>query len=884
MPVAEPVDFWSVFSGLSESVGDRNAIIAPGRPPLRFADLPRRLESIRRALHHSGVGRGDRVVVTLPQGADMAVCYLGVAACATCVPLNPAYTEAELARILERIAPAAVVVPVGEGGVIRAVAATRGLPVIDLITGENAPAGTFVLQGPARPLASPAAWATAEDIALIVLTSASTEREKLVPLKHRQLLANARATVAHFALGPADRSLQVAPMFHAHALTGPLLGPLMAGGSMIVPPTIDVASVFAHLKAFRPTWMSPGYTLCQALFDAIDAYRDIARAAGLRFIATGGGVIEQRIVQGIEEAFGTPVVVRYAMSEAGNVTGNPLPPARRKPGTVGIAMGNEVRIIDESGARLGPNEPGEIVIRGPTVFEGYLDDPDGATVFVDGWFRTGDLGYLDDDGYLTLTGRVKQMINRGGEKVSPLEVEEVLSAHPAVHHVCVFGIEHPTLGEEVVAAVVPAPNALASEDVILGFARGRLVPFKVPRRIFFTSALPLGGAGKIDRRALARIYAAASPPPRDDTVVRSAPSALEVELAELWRAVLGVAVIGVGEDFFLAGGDSLKAARLFGRIGERFGVDLALRCIFEEGATVAGMARLIEGARQKGSHGRRLPAGLVPINTDGDRPPLFTMPGADGDPAAFMNLAGVIDARQPMYGPASFGLDGSCAPLDQIEAIAARNVALIRDFQRHGPYSLAGACVGAVVAYDMARQLQADGERVALLIMLDPPPPFTDARGRRRKVSSLSRIRTWTRLPRFVLARARLHGRTLARLPRGHRAAYVRERLRILRGIVAQRDIFRGDRSELNLIAVEEAHSVALRRYVPGPYDGPTVVYLTADRPVPGQRDHRLDWFSLVPQAGSPEYVPGLDSGDMLRPPHVAVLAERLSLQLARTL
>jgi len=649
-----------------------------------------------------------------------------------------------------------------------------------------------------------------------------------------------------------------------------------------VPATIDVASIFAHLAALRPTWMSPGYTLLRALFDEIDAYRDVARAVGLRFIATGSGPLEPRIVRGVEDAFDTPVLDRYAMSEAGNITGNPLPPGRRKEGTVGIPMGKDVRIMGESGAFLGPDQPGEIVIRGPAVFDGYLDDPDRASVFVDGWFRTGDLGYLDADGYLTLTGRVKQMINRGGEKVSPLEVENVLSAYPAVQQVCVFGIDHPSLGEEIVAAIIPAPHALVSEDVILGFARERLSVFKVPRRIVFTSAFPLSVAGKIDRRALARMYSATPPPPGRAVTAPSAPSSLEIEVAELWQAVLRVPAIGLDQDFFLAGGDSLKAARLFGRIGERFGVDLALRCIFEEGGTVAGMARLIETIRE-GPHGRRLPAGLVPIKTDGDRPPLFAMPGAFGDPTAFMNLARVIDARQPLYGPASRGLDGASAPLDRIEDMAAHNVALVRAFQPRGPYALAGACVGAVVAFDMARQLQAAGERIALLILLDPPPPFTDARGRRRKVGSSAIVRV-TRVPRFVLARLRLYRQTLALLRGGDRAAFVRDRLRILGGIVRTRDLFRGDRSELNLVAVAEAQSVALRRYTPRAYDGPTAVFLTIDRPVPGQRDRRLDWLDLVPQAGSPEYVPGLDSGDMLRAPHISVLAERLELRLARAL
>jgi oxalate---CoA ligase len=884
MNVGEPNDFWGVFSALAGRVGDVEAILAPGRPSLRFAELRGRLEDIRATLAGVGIGRGDRVVVSLPRGPEMAVCYLGIAACATVVPMNPASTEDELLDALRRLRPKAVVVRRDDRRVIRSVVARLGVATLDLIPVEGAPAGTFDLEGAGPADRLEPEWATAEDTALILLTSGSTSRPKLVPLKHRHILAYAQALQAQYALGPADRCLHVNPMFHGSGLMSSLTLPLAAGCGVICAPAVDAASLFAQMHACRPTWYTAGYTFQRAILDHIHGDRTIVRGLNLRFISSGSGPLDAKVLRGLEEAFAAPVSERYSMSETGNLTFNPLPPRPRKPGTVGVPLLNDVRIVDGSGGFLGPHQEGEVVARGPSVFDGYWEDAEAtARVFVDGWFRTGDLGRFDDDGYLTITGRLKELINRGGEKIGILEVEQALAAHPAVGRVCVFGIPHPTLGEEVAATAIPATGMPVSEAELLAFARKRLVPVKVPRRIFFATEFPTGATGKVDRSALARLCAAALVPgvPVLDAA-RGATSSLEVEVAALWQTVLKTSAIGIDEDFFLSGGDSLKAAQLVARVRERFGVALALLDVFDDGATVAGMARLIERARPANEHAARIAGGLIPLKTAGDRSPLFAMPGIEGESASFLHLARRLASRHPMYGLQTRGLDGACAPLDRIEDIAADNVARIRTFQPQGPYYLIGMCVGGLVAYEMARQLDAIGERVARLILLGPPAPFTDRHGRPRGAwSAPARYREWTRLPRFVLSRIAMHACALRGLKGEERAAYLREKLGVLCGIVGQRDLFRGDRTELHRMAVVEANSAAGRRYVPAPYYGPTVMFLTTGPALAGPRDHRLEWLGLAPQAGSPEYVAGDNSGAMLAMPHVLVLAERVNAWLA---
>ncbi|MET0851317.1 MAG: amino acid adenylation domain-containing protein, partial [Candidatus Rokuibacteriota bacterium] len=379
------------------------------------------------------------------------------------------------------------------------------------------------------------------------------------------------------------------------------------------PTRADVSSIFAAIEALQPTWFPVGYTVHLALLDRMDAdryvgapaesetYRRIARRAKLRFMLSSAGSLEPAALRRLEDLFDAPVVERYATSETGMLTANPLPPGIRKPGTVGTPLCNEIRILDAAGAPAGRLEDGEIVVRGPSVFDGYLDDPEAnRAAFTDGWFRTGDLGHFDDEGYLVITGRIKELISRGGEKISPLEVERVLTAHRSVARACVFALPHPTLGEEVAAAVVLARPGAPSAEELVGFARERLAPFKVPRRIFFVSALPIAATNKVDRHAVARSCLAslaqeATPAPGGGA------SALESALAGLWGAVLKRSSVGRQDDFFLLGGDSLRGHQLVANVLELFGIDLPVMSLFDEAGTVSGMARMIEAARKGGT-------------------------------------------------------------------------------------------------------------------------------------------------------------------------------------------------------------------------------------------------------------------------------------------
>jgi acyl-CoA synthetase (AMP-forming)/AMP-acid ligase II/thioesterase domain-containing protein/acyl carrier protein len=871
--------FWSTFEALAKSVGQVEAILAPARDAMRFADLPARLVAVRDALAQCGIGRGDRVASALPRGPETAVCYLGVASCAIYAPLNPDYTEAEFRAYLAKLRPKALIVPEGSEGAARSSANALAIPVIELAAEPAKPAGSFSLLSPAAARASVTPqWNSAEDLALILLTSGTSSKPKLVPLRQRHLLAYAHASERHYGLGVKDRCLHVMPMFHGHGLMSTLIVPLACGSGVICASEFDIRSFFEQMRLLRPTWYSAASSIHHAILDRIGEYRDIAGHANLRFIRSGSGRLDPKVMAGLESAFGAPMIERYGMSEAGSLTGNPLPPGLRKQGTVGKVMFNEVAIIDERGNIVGPGREGEVVARGPSVFDGYLDDPEAnAAAFINGWFRTGDLGRFDEEGYLTLIGRIKDVINRGGEKIGTIEVEAALTRHPAVEQACVFPIPHPSLGEEVAAAVVLSSNEAVTEREIQAHARGMLAGFKVPRRVFFLPSFPKSPTNKIRRDQVALMCRGLLAESRAAEEIALPRSTLDREIAKLWSGILRIDAqqIDTADDFFLIGGDSLKAYELFARIRKRYRVTVGLRHLFDEASTVAGMARLVEAELNGISAGGSNATGLVSIKEDGERPPLFAVPGSGGNPVGFIHLARLLDRRQPLIGIESRGMDGTTAPLARVEQIAADNLARIRKIQPVGPYFLSGACYGGRVAYEMARQLEAAGERVGLLVMLDPSSPFFSEDGRRRGDNGLRPPRARrASVARFVFDRVRLIARSFAQLNGAERRALISEKMRVLLQTIRQRDLFRGDRSELYARAVYQANRAAGRRYVPGPFGGPVVLCFTADRPVRGERNYRLDWMKLIPQCGAPVYVSGKDSGDMLNLPHVYELAD----------
>jgi len=853
---------------------DADAILAPGRVASSYATLVEQVQSVATALGERGIGPGDRVVGTLARGPEAAACVLGVAACATYCPLDPGWTAPELGDVLRRLAPRAVICAAGVGSTLRDVARALRIEVLDLVVPIDGPAGTFVLEGgqPSRRVLRDAC--SADDHALILCTSGTTGRPKLVPLRHRHLVAIAAASGAHFSLGRGDRVLHTMSMFYANGLKSSLIAPLLSGCAVICPTRFDPRAFLEQLTTLAPTWYAASYAVHGAIAEAAATMPPLRTS--LRFIVSGAGRLDARVADTLQRALGAPVLNRYSMSETGVVACEPLPPGVRKRGTAGCAVHNEIRIVDANGAPLPPGVEGEILVRGPAVFDGYLDDDaHNARVFRDGWFVTGDRGTIDADGYVTLTGRARDVVNRGGEKIAPLEVERILAQHPSVADVAVFGVAHRTLGEDVAAAIVASGDAPFDAAAIVSFAADRLARFKVPRRLHVVDALPLTSAGKVDRRALAARFGAIEPLDRDDA--RAPSGALENDIAGDWRQLLDVERVARDVDFFVAGGDSLRAATLFARLAQRHGVDLPLRSVYGEAATIAGQAAAIDRARGARP---RLPDGLLAIKSHGAQAPVFAAPGRDADLGLFVPLAARLSIDRPLVGLVPPGIASGVAPM-RVEDIAAVHVRAIRSCQPDGPYHLLGACFGGFVAYEIACQLRDAGHEVALLALVDPPPPFTHASGARR---GATRGRGWrTRalvVPRFVRERLRLYAREWRALEGHARRDWLRAKLATLRDIARSSDPFRGDRREIRTAAVVAANEQAAAVFRPRPYAGRVALALAHERPLAGARNHRLDWLAWLPQAGAATRVPGRDTGEIFRAPNCTAVADFLEHHL----
>ncbi len=479
------------------------ALIAPGRSPLAFAALRNHIDATVAALNGFGIGRGDRVAIVLANGPDMASAFLAIACAATTAPLNPACPAHELAFTLDDLDARALVVAAGDDTGARAVAAERGIAVYELH--GHAEAGRFTLTGPTQDREPRRGTAESGDVGLILHTSGTTSRPKMVPLSHANLAASARHIGATLALSADDLCLNVMPLFHIHGLVAAVLASLAAGGGVACMPGFNALRFFAWLDEVRPSWYSAVPTMHQAILARAGRNAEIVARAKLRLVRSSSASLPPRVMAELEALFGAPVIESYGMTEAAHqMASNPLPPAPRKPGTVGLAAGPEMRVLKPEGGFAEAGETGEVVIRGPNVTAGYAANPQAnAEAFADGWFRTGDEGVLDGDGYLTITGRLKEIINRGGEKVSPREVDEVLMAHAAVAQVVTFAMPHAKLGEEVAAAVVLRDGAEADERALRDFAATRLAGFKVPRKVVFLDEIPKGATGKLQRIGLA---------------------------------------------------------------------------------------------------------------------------------------------------------------------------------------------------------------------------------------------------------------------------------------------------------------------------------------------------------------------------------------------
>lgn len=493
----------TLFQLLSVGDDEKPAILGEDRAPLTFAALRRLAGDTVKSLNRMGIGREDRVAIVLPNGPEMATAFVTIGCGATTAPLNPAYREEEFDFYLSDLNARALVIQKDMESPARAVAERRNIPIIELVP-DLETAGKFSLIGDDNDRTLIPGMAEAGEIGLVLHTSGTTSRPKIVPLTQTNISVSAGNIARTLALSPADRCLNIMPLFHIHGLIGAVLSSLSAGAGIFCTPGFNALRFFGWLEQAAPTWYSAVPTMHQAILSRASRNKETIDSAGLRLIRSSSASLPPQVMAALEETFGCPVIESYGMTEAAHqMASNPLPPAARKPGSVGIAAGPEVAVLDQANRPVPAGTIGEVCIRGDNVTPGYENnDSANAEAFAAGWFHTGDQGTLDDEGYLTITGRIKEIINRGGEKISPREVDEILLDHPAVDQAVTFALPHDKLGEDVAAAIVLKEGESADAREIRDFASARLADFKVPRKVVFVPEIPKGATGKLQRIGL----------------------------------------------------------------------------------------------------------------------------------------------------------------------------------------------------------------------------------------------------------------------------------------------------------------------------------------------------------------------------------------------
>ena len=575
MNLAMPANLAGIVANVADRYPDQVALLDEHGAAWTYPELQRKSEAVTTGLSLAADVRGRRVAVVLPDGPELVAVFLGVSAQSACAPLNPAFRQSEYEFYLGDLGPAAMIAPVDS--IAAEAARAREIPVLDPAT---------LLSGDVNPNHGPVEF---KDTALVLHTSGTTSRPKLVELSQLNLLTSARNIAMSLQLHAEDRCLGIMPLFHIHGLVAEVLASLHAGASIICTPGLNPERFTHWVRELKPSWYTGVPTMHQAAMKVWQRESG-GETSGLRLIRSSSAPLPPTLLQSLESAFACPVVEAYGMTEAAHqITSNPIEPGERRPGSVGRAAGPELAIMDEAGELLPRGETGEVIIRGDNVTPGYADNPDAnSEAFADGWFRTGDQGHLDRDGYLWLSGRLKEIINRGGETIAPREIDEALLRHPAVATAVAFAVPHPTLGEDIAAAVVLAGPATAQE--LREFAFGELVPAKVPSRIIIVDEIPKGPTGKLQRIGLDEklVDALATP-------FRETGSVVEKTIARVFGKLLDVPRVGASDNFFSLGGDSLSGLRAISSINKQLNCALTAEQLFQS-PTPAELASRIEGA------------------------------------------------------------------------------------------------------------------------------------------------------------------------------------------------------------------------------------------------------------------------------------------------
>ena len=717
-------------------------MLEPGRSVFSFAQVGHFLRELAVVLESAGVSMSKTVAIALPSGAGALVSVLGTARFCTVAMLNPALTVAELeADLLELGVIAVLLEP--SNYTAASVAQRLGVAVIEATWTKEA-CDWRVLFHPDRDIAPPEDTAARNPAKILLHTSATTGRRKIVPITAQNLQAMLWNTATVLELGSKDRLLCMAKLFHTQGILSPL-AQLMAGGSVIMAPDFSPESFSMWIEELMPTWYTCGPTFHRAILAHVKDH-PLAPRCSLRFIRSGGSFLSRELQLELEANIKVPVLNVYGLTETGAVACTQMGLVDHNVqmdfGAVGKTMGPKVTIMSPEGALVEQDQEGEIVVSGPSVIAGYLNDPAAnREAFRGEWFRTGDLGRLDRNGLLYVSGRLKEIINRGGQKIIPEEIDAVLLRHRAIKDAAAFGIPHATLGEDIMCAVVLHALAKVEELELRTYIANALTAYKVPRRIYFLEEIPRGSTGKPLRLALRASVVDSSqhdPPSNGITrtgeepagnkragakgVSQTTPTDVERSLAFVWTRHTQGGDVSCEEDFFMRGGDSLSVVAMFAQLDALLALDVPLPLAdFFDHPTFNTLTEIV--ARTMAGHVVQSPSHalrLIPLRDRREGLPFFMIPADGEEGSAFRRLSKYLDREHSLalIRPESTWYSQSNVSLIETAAEAATLIVS----ECRGPYFVGGFCYGGVLAFETAYQLEQRGH-TAFLVLFDVPTP-----------------------------------------------------------------------------------------------------------------------------------------------------------------
>ena len=494
-----------IIKNIIEDQNDNDvALTSESSPPLLYKDLKSFVNKIASQLAGNGISNKDRAAIVLPNGPFMASSFLTLSSYMSAAPLNPSYKTNEYEFYLKDLNPKIVIVEPNSSNEVVGVAKNLNIPVCEIKIKKDDPSGLFNL----FDIESEYQLPEENDEGLVLHTSGTTSRPKIVPLTNKNIYSSAENISKSLNLSEADHCLNIMPLFHIHGLIAILAASIRSGASVCASNGFNALKFLELAKSEKITWYSGVPTMHQAILLRAEKNLELAKNLNLRLIRSSSASLPPAVFEKLNNVFGCSVIEAYGMTEATHqMTSNPLPPKKQKPGFVGIPAGPEVCIMDEKDKILDQGETGEVCIKGDNVTLGYDNNPEAnKNSFTNGWFRTGDQGYFDQNGYLKISGRLKEIINKGGEKISPLEVDNVLMDHPLIEQAVCFGYEDKMLGEDIAAAIIVKEGKNCSETDVKTYAQEKLAKFKIPKKIFFVNEIPKGATGKLQRNVLAKNF------------------------------------------------------------------------------------------------------------------------------------------------------------------------------------------------------------------------------------------------------------------------------------------------------------------------------------------------------------------------------------------